>query len=225
MKSHGKRYTAMKDAVPSEPQELTQALEFVLNNTSEKFDESVEVHIRLGVDPTKSDQMVRGTVNLPHGTGKSLKVAAFVPEKLEKEAKEAGAEVVGGEALIEQIEKKPEINFEVAVATPEMMPKLAKIAKILGPKGLLPNPKNETVGPDVKKLVEGLKAGKAAYRMDEQGNIHQSVGKVSFGADKLKENADAFLEAVQKAKPESTKGSYIKGKYLCSTMGPSIPLI
>ncbi len=154
-----------------------------------------------------------------------MKIAAFVTDKNVKAARDAGAEIVGGEDLIAEIEKTQKIDFEVAVAEPAMMPKIAKIAKILGPKGLLPNPKNETVGPDVAKLVAGLKGGKAAFRMDEQGNIHQIIGKVSFGGEKLAENAKAFLDAVEKVKPAAAKGIYIKAKYVCSTMGPSVKLV
>ncbi len=222
--SHGKRYNNVKKSIDKTPKALDEALKLVVDNAKTKFDESVELHFRLGVDATKSDQMVRGTVSLPNGTGKSLKIAAFVTDKNVKAAKDAGAEVVGGEDLIAEIEKTQKINFEVAVAEPAMMPKLAKIAKILGPKGLLPNPKNETVGPDVAKLVQGLKGGKAAFRMDEQGNIHQIIGKVSFGVEKLKENAESFIDAVNKVKPAATKGIYIKAKYVCSTMGPSVKL-
>lgn len=222
--SHGKRYNNVKKTFDKTPKPLEEALKLVVENAKTKFDESVELHVRLGVDATKSDQMVRGTVSLPNGTGKSLKIAAFVSEKNVKAAKDAGAEIAGGEELIAEIEKTQKINFEVAVAEPAMMPKLAKIAKILGPKGLLPNPKNETVGPDVAKLVQGLKGGKAAFRMDEQGNIHQIIGKVSFGADKLAENAKAFIDAVEKVKPAAAKGIYMKAKYVCSTMGPSVKL-
>lgn len=218
----GKRYKKAQEGAPKEKVELSDALNFVIESASAKFDEMVELHVRLGVDPTKSDQMVRGTVTLPSGTGKSVKIAAFVPENLENEAKAAGADIVGGEKLIEEIAKSGKIAFEVAVAHPSMMPKLAKVAKILGPKGLLPNPKNETVGPDVAKLIDGLKAGKLAFRMDESGNIHQAIGKVSFGAEKLKANAEAFLDAVNKAKPESAKGVYVKTKHICSSMGPSV---
>lgn len=221
---HGKRYNNVKKLTDKTPKALDEALKFVVENAKTKFDESVELHVRLGVDATKSDQMVRGTVSLPNGTGKSMKIAAFVTDKNVKAAKDAGAEVVGGEDLIAEIEKTQKIDFEVAVAEPAMMPKLAKIAKILGPKGLLPNPKNETVGPDVAKLVQGLKGGKAAFRMDEQGNIHQIIGKVSFGVEKLAENAKAFMDAVEKVKPSAAKGIYIKGKYVCSTMGPSVKL-
>lgn len=222
--SHGKRYNNVKKLTDKTPKALDEALKFVVENAKTKFDESVELHVRLGVDATKSDQMVRGTVSLPNGTGKSMKIAAFVTDKNVKAAKDAGAEVVGGEELIAEIEKTQKIDFEVAVAEPAMMPKLAKIAKILGPKGLLPNPKNETVGPDVAKLVQGLKGGKAAFRMDEQGNIHQIIGKVSFGVEKLTENAKAFMDAVEKVKPAAAKGIYIKGKFVCSTMGPSVKL-
>jgi len=223
--TRGKRYAKAREGLNKEPKPLAEALAVVLDRATAKFDEAVELHIRLGVDPTKSDQMVRGTVSLPNGTGKTAVIAAFVPENMEEVAKKAGAEIVGGEKLIEEIGKTNKIGFAVAVAHPSMMPKLAKIAKILGPKGLLPNPKNETVGPDVAKLIEGLKGGKAAFRMDEQGNIHQIIGKVSFGAEKLAANAQAFIDAVNRVKPDATKGVYIKSKSVCSTMGPSVRVL
>lgn len=222
--TQGKRYSEAAEKVGKEAKPLEEALQVAVDNAKAKFDEGIELHVKLGVDPTKGDQMVRGTVSLPNGTGKSVKIAAFVSDKMKADAEKAGADVVGSDDLIDQIAQTKKVDFEVAVAHPEMMPKLAKIAKILGPKGLLPNPKNETLGPDVAKLIEGLKAGKAAFRMDDQANIHQIIGKASFGVEKLKENAEVFLDAVEKAKPEAAKGTYVKSKHVCSTMGPSIKI-
>jgi len=201
-----------------------EAIELAKKTSSVKFDASVEVHLRLGIDPSKGDQQIRSTIIFPHTIGKTKTVAAFVPPDKEKEAKGAGADIVGGEELIEEIKKSGKINFEVAVATPDMMPKLAKVAKILGPKGLMPNPKTETVGPDVKKMIEELKKGKVTFKNDDTSNIHQIIGKVSLEDKQLLENLNAFLEAVEKAKPASSKGVYIKSATISSSMGPGIKL-
>jgi len=201
-----------------------EAIELAKKTSSVKFDASIEVHLRLGIDPSKGDQQIRSTIIFPHTIGKTKTVAAFVPPDKEKEAKGAGADIVGGEELIEEIKKSGKINFEVAVATPDMMPKLAKVAKILGPKGLMPNPKTETVGPDVKKMIEELKKGKVTFKNDDTSNIHQIIGKVSLEDKQLLENLNAFLEAVEKAKPASSKGVYIKSATISSSMGPGIKL-
>lgn len=201
---------------------LDEAIQLVKETSSVKFDASVEAHARLGIDTAKTDQQIRATVALPHGTGNTKKIAAFVGANDEKAAKEAGADFVYGDEDIKAIKDTGKIDFDIAVATPEMMPKLAAAARILGPKGLMPNPKTETVGTDIKKLVEALKKGKAAFKNDDTGNVHVAVGKVSFDNDKLKENIEAFLESLKKAKPAGTKGIYIKGLYLTSSMGPSI---
>lgn len=195
---------------------LEEAVKLAKELKTAKFDESVEVHIKTNIDPKKTDQQIRSTVVLPHGTGKTKKVAVITSTSA-KEAKEAGAEIVGGEEMIDKIAKK--VDFDVLVATPEMMPKLAKVAKILGPKGLMPNPKTETVTTKIKETVEALKKGKAAYKSDDGGNIHQVVGKVSFDDAKLVENIKAFLESVEKAKPTAVKGKLIIGVSICSTMG------
>lgn len=189
-----------------------------------KFDASVEVHAKLGIDPKKGDQIVRASVVLPHGTGKKVKVAAFVTEDKVKVAKEAGADLVGAETLIEEIKKTNKTDFDVAVTTPDMMPKLAVIAKILGQKGLMPNPKTGTIGPDLKKMITELKQGKVSYKNDDTSNIHLSIGKVSFEEKKLVENFQIFFDSLKKAKPQSIKGTYIKSLYLTSSMGPSIKL-
>jgi len=199
---------------------VEEALEFIVKNKAAKFDESVEVHIKLNVDPKKGEEQVRGAVVLPHGTGKAKRIAVITSTKA-KEAKEAGADLIGGEDLIEKI-KSGKIDFDVLIAAPEMMPKLAPAAKILGPKGLMPSPKTETVTEKVKEAVEALKKGKVSFKNDNTGNIHQIIGKVSFGSEKLKENFDAFIKAVQKSKPAAVKGKFIVGISVCSTMGAGI---
>lgn len=187
-----------------------------------KFDAAVELHVKLGVDTSKSDQQVRGTVALPHGTGKTKRVIAFVEAEKEAEAKNAGADIVGGEELIEQIIKSGQLDFDVAVATPIMMPKLAKLAKILGPKGMMPNPKTDTINPNVAKMVQEQKAGKISYKNDDTGNIHQVFGRISFDEAKLKENLMALIESIRKGKPASSKGIYFRNAVICSTMSPGI---
>ena len=200
---------------------VAEGVKLLKENKTAKFDESVEIHIKTNIDPKKGEQQVRGTVILPHGTGKSKKIAV-ITSVAEKEAKEAGADIVGGEEMIEKIGKK--INFDVLVATPEMMPKLAKIAKILGPKGLMPNPKTETVTTKIKETVAALKKGKAAFKNDDTGNIHQVVGKVSFSEEKLVENVNAFLSSIEKTKPAGLKGKFIASITICSTMGQGIKI-
>ena len=200
---------------------LEEALEILEKMPKAKFEESVEVHIKTSIDPKKSDQQVRGAAVLPFGTGKTVKVAAFT-ETQQKEAQEAGADLVGGAELVEKISQNKELAFDVAVATPEMMPKLAKIAKILGPKGLMPNPKSQTVGAQIKPLVEGLKKGKVSFKNDDGGNIHQVVGRRSFSKEQLKENLDFFLEEIKKNKPAASKGKFILSMTLASTMSAGI---
>ncbi len=202
---------------------LDEAIKLVKENAKAKFDESVEVHFCLGLDPAKGEQQVRGTCVLPHGTGKSKKIAVFTEN--EKEAQETGAEIVGGQDLIAKIKTTGVVDFEVAVATPLIMKELAQIAKILGPKGLMPSPKNETVTKNIKKTVEELKKGKITFKNDETSNVHQVLGKVSWEAQKLKENFEAFLAAVRKVKPSGVKGVYIKQAVLCSTMGPGVKIM
>ncbi|MFA4817556.1 MAG: 50S ribosomal protein L1 [Parcubacteria group bacterium] len=219
---HGKKYQAAAEKLDKNKiYQIAEAVKFLKENKTAKFDESVEIHIKTNIDPKKGEQQVRGTVILPHGTGKSKKIAVITSIS-EKEAKEAGADIVGGEEMIEKIAKK--INFDILVATPEMMPKLAKIAKILGPKGLMPNPKTETVTTKIKETVEALKKGKAAFKNDDTGNIHQVVGKVSFAEEKLAENISAFLSTIEKIKPAGLKGKFIASITVCSTMGQGIKI-
>ena len=201
---------------------IDEAIKAVKETSNVKFDSSIEVHARLGIDPKKGEQQIRATVVLPHGTGKTKKVAAFVGSNDEKAAKDAGADLVLTEEDIKKIKETGKVDFEIAVATPEMMPKLALAAKVLGPKGLMPNPKTDTVGPDIAKLITELKKGKAAFKNDDAGIIHQIIGKVSYDEQKIKENFAAFMDAVKRAKPQSSKGTYIKSLFITSSMGPSI---
>lgn len=201
---------------------LDEAIVLVKETSGVKFDASIEIHANLGIDPKKGEQQIRATVVLPHGTGKTKTIAAFVSAEKEKEAKDAGADFVYGEEAIKKIKDTGKIDFEIAVTTPDMMPKLAAVAKVLGPKGLMPNPKTETVGPNIKKIIEELKKGKVTFKNDDTSNVHQIVGKASFAENQLKENIVAFLEALKKAKPASSKGTYLKNMVLCSTMGPAI---
>jgi len=223
MTNRSKRYSAdagqidvTKSYTPEEAIELAQKTSTV------KFDASVEIHIRLGIDPKQSDQQIRGTITLPHSTGKTKTIAAFVDPDKEKEAKEAGADFVYDEAQIDKIAQTGKIDFEIAVGTPTMMPKIAKLAKILGPKGMMPNPKTDTVGTNVTKMIEDLKKGKIAYKNDATSNIHQVIGKVSMDSKALLENLEAFTEALKKAKPPSAKGVYMKSVTLTTSMGPGI---
>lgn len=219
----GKRFTTAKklvDATRVYP--ASEAVALVLQGAKAKFDETVEVHLNLGIDPKKGDQQLRGTVALPHGTGKTKRVIAFVEADKEAEAKSAGADIIGDAQKIEELATKKTIDFDVAVATPSMMPKLAKIAQVLGPKGLMPNPKTDTVGPNVAKMIQEQKGGKIAFKNDTQANAHFLIGKASFGAEKLTANLASAMEAIRKAKPNGIKGIYIKSATLKSTMGPAV---
>lgn len=212
-----------KDLIdPEKTYPIDEAIELAKKTSTVKFDASVELHIRLGIDVSKTDQIVRGTISLPHLTGKSKRIAAFVEADKEDTAKKAGADIVGGEELVNEIVQKGKIDFDVAVATPSMMPKIAKAAKVLGPKGLMPNPKTDTVGPDVEKMIQEQKAGKMTFRNDNGGNLHQLIGKVSQPETEIKANYETFMEAINKARPATTKGIYLKGAYLTTAMGPSI---
>ncbi len=205
------------------PLSIADAVAEVRKNAKAKFDESVEVHVRLAIDPAKSDQQVRGVAELPHGTGKKMKVVVFSSTQ-KTEAENAGADLAGGEELIDRIKSSGKIDADIAIATPEMMPRLATIAKILGPKGLMPNPKNKTVTPKVKEIIESLKYGRADFKSDNSGNVHQMIGKISFDPEKLEENFKTFMEALRKAKPEGAKGKFIKSIFICSTMGKAIKI-
>ena len=203
---------------------IEEAVKLAKEIATTKFDASVELHFRLGIDPKKGEQQVRGTIVLPHGTGKSKKIAVFADGDKVKEAKDAGADIVGGQELIDEIKKTGKVDFEVAVATPDMMKNLAAVAKVLGPRGLMPSPKNETITMNVKKVIEELKKGKIAFKNDDTANLHQVIGKASFDEAKLIENCKTFIEAINKAKPEATKGTFIKSLTLATSMGPGIKI-
>ncbi len=216
-----KRIQELREKFNQGEMSIEEAIKAIKENANAKFDETVEVHVKLGIDLKKPDQKVRASVNLPHGTGKTKTVAVFTSMK-QDEAKEGGADLVGADDLIEEIKKTGKVNQEVIIATPEMMPKLAKIAKILGPKGLMPSPKSGTVTENVKDIIKAIKAGQVEFRSDDSGSTHAPLGKVSFDENKLVENFSAFIEALRKAKPESQKGVFIKSISLCSTMGIGI---
>lgn len=219
---HGKKYKAIAEKVEKNKlYSASEAFALVKEGKVAKFDESVEAHIKLGVDPKKGDQQVRGAVVLPHGIGKTKRIAVITSTKA-KEAKEAGADIVGAEDLIEKIKLGKLDGFDVLVASPEMMPKLAPAAKILGPRGLMPSPKTETVTDKIKEAVEMLKKGKLSFKNDNAGVVHQVIGKLSFDAKKLEENYATFIEAVNKAKPAGVKGKYMLSVSVCSTMGPGV---
>jgi large subunit ribosomal protein L1 len=218
----GKRYNSAAEKVDRDKlHSLADAVALVKEAANAKFDESVEVAAHLNVDPKKADQQVRGTVVLPHGTGKSVKILVLTRGEKEKEAQEAGADFVGSDEFIEKI-KEGWTDFDVTIATPDMMGDVGKLGKILGPRGLMPNPKSGTVTFEVAKAVQEAKAGKVEYRVDKAGNIHVAVGKVSFGPEQLMENARMLLGELVRAKPSAAKGQYIKSLTLSSTMGPGV---
>ena len=224
MSGHGKRYREAMSSLDLGRQYLPgEALRLVREFPGAKFDETVELAFRLGVDPRKADQLVRGTVNLPHGTGRSVRVAVFAVGEKAREAKEAGADVVGGEELVEDVIKGT-IDFEATVATPDMMAAVGKAGRVLGPRGLMPNPKTGTVTMDVGKAVSDIKAGKLEYRVDRTGNLHLIIGKRSFDERQLVENYLAVVEEILRAKPSAAKGKYIKTMSISTTMGPSVPI-
>ncbi|MGD1149369.1 MAG: 50S ribosomal protein L1 [Thermoanaerobaculaceae bacterium] len=221
--AHSKKYLAAKAKVEQRRYELREAVELVRDMHYAKFDETVEVALRLGVDPRHADQMVRGTVVLPHGTGKSKKVLVVAAGDQAKEAQEAGADFVMGEEAIEKIQGGW-LDFDAIVATPDMMRGLSRLGKILGPRGLMPNPKTGTVTAEVAKAVREIKAGKVEFRVDKTAIIHAPVGKTSFSADALEENARSLITAILRAKPSSAKGKYVQSAFMSSTMGPGVAL-
>ena len=219
----GKRYQESAKLVDStKVYEAAEALEIIEKMPKTKFDQTVELHVKLGVDSKHADQQVRGTVVLPHGTGKTQKVLVFAKGDKAKEAEEAGADFVGAEELVPKIEKENWFEYDVIVATPDMMGVIGRLGKVLGPKGLMPNPKSGTVTMDVKKAIAEIKSGKVEYRLDKTNIIHLGFGKVSFGADKLLENYTTIIEAIIKAKPAAAKGQYIRSVSMSTTMGPGL---
>lgn len=219
----GKRYTeAAKLVEKGKAYEVAEAMKTVVETASAKFDESVEVHVKLGVDSRHADQQVRGVIVLPHGTGKTMKVLVIAKGVKADEAAAAGADYVGGEDMINKIKNENWFDFDVCVTTPDMMGLVGRIGKLLGPKGLVPNPKSGTVTMDVTKAVNEIKAGKVEYRLDKTNIIHVSIGKKSFGAEKLTDNFNALYEAILKAKPSAAKGQYVRSVTVASTMGPGV---
>ena len=219
----GKRYIESAKLVDKSTQySVADALGLVVKTASAKFDETVELHIKLGVDGRNADQQVRGVVVLPHGTGKSKKILALAKGDNAEIAKKAGADFVGAEDMVAKIQTENWFGFDVCVTTPDMMPIIGRIAKILGPKGLMPNPKSGTVTTDLNKAIAEIKAGKVEYRLDKNNIVHVMIGKVSFGTEKLSENMATLMDAIIKAKPAAAKGTYIKSVSLSSTMGPGI---
>ena len=222
---HGKKYVdSLKAVDTSKSYEPTEALDLVCQNAKAKFDETIEAHIRLGVDSRHADQQVRGAIVLPHGTGKTKKVLVFAKGEKAKEAEAAGADYVGAEELAQKIQTENWFDFDVVVATPDMMGVVGRLGKILGPKGLMPNPKSGTVTMNVATALEEIKAGKVEYRLDKTNIIHTPIGKVSFGPEKLVDNFNALIEAVVKAKPSAAKGQYLRSVTISATMSPGVKL-
>jgi large subunit ribosomal protein L1 len=223
MRKTGKKFAAARQQVPDRPHTIEEAVPLMQKVKFAKFDETVEITLRLGVDPKHADQMVRGTVVLPHGLGKSKKVLAIAGADKQKDAAEAGADHVGGEELVEKIQGGW-MDFDAVVATPDMMRAVGKLGKVLGPRGLMPNPKTGTVTPDIARAVREIKAGKVEFRVDKTGIIHAPVGKASFPAQSLIENAHALVDSVVRAKPAAAKGKFLRSVTLSSTMGPGITI-
>ncbi|MFN7962909.1 MAG: 50S ribosomal protein L1 [Thermoanaerobaculia bacterium] len=221
MPKHGKRFNNASGKVEVRSYPLQDALALAKENATAKFDETIEIALRLGVDPRHADQMVRGTVVLPHGTGRSVRVLVFADGEKIREAQEAGADVVGGEDLAKKI-TEGWLDFDAVVSTPDMMKVVGRLGRVLGPRGLMPNPKTGTVTADVTKAVQEIKAGKVEFRVDKAGIVHAPLGKASFGVDNLKANAEALVGAVMRAKPSAAKGKYVKSVNISSTMGPGI---
>ena len=222
---HGKKYSDSVKLIDHLKQyDPEEAVDLVLKTGKAKFDETVEISVRLGVDPRHADQQVRGAVVLPHGTGRTIRVLVIAKGDKAKEAEEAGADYVGAEEMIQKIQQENWFDFDVCVATPDMMGMVGRIGRVLGPKGLMPNPKSGTVTMDIARAVNDIKAGKVEYRLDKQNIIHTPIGKVSFGPEKLQENFNALVEAIIKAKPAAAKGQYIKSAAIATTMGPRIKI-
>src|ERR1700741_2981317 len=220
----GKQYQSARKQIESKEYLLEEAIPLLKKIKFAKFDETVEVHMRLGVDPKHADQMVRGTVVMPNGLGKSKKVLVIASGDKQREAQEAGADIVGGEDMVNKIQSESWTDFDAVIATPDMMRRVGKWGKVLGPRGLMPNPKTGTVTQDIAKAVKEVKAGKVEFRVDKTGVIHAPVGKIEFETGKLLENANPLIQAVVRAKPAAAKGKYVKSLTMCSTMGPGIPI-
>ena len=223
-RTSGKKFSAAAKQVQERPYSLEEAVPLVQKVKFAKFDETVELHVRLGVDPKHADQMVRGTIVLPNGLGKSKKVLVIASGDKQREATEAGADYVGGDDIVIKIQTESWTDYDAVIATPDMMRSVGRLGKVLGPRGLMPNPKTGTVTNDVAQAVKEVKAGKVEFRVDKTGVVHVGVGKVSFDTGKLTENANALLQAVVKAKPAAAKGKYVCSATICSTMGPGVSL-
>lgn len=220
---HGKNYNASAEKIEHlKLYDVNDALNLAVESAKAKFDESIEIHVKLGVDPRNADQQVRGSVVLPNGTGKSKKVLVIAKGDKADNAKAEGADFVGAEEMIDKIMKENWLGFDACITTPDMMGLVGRVARVLGPRGLMPNPKSGTVTPDVAKAIKDIKAGKVEYRLDKFGIIHCIIGKKSFGVEKLRENFDTLMDAIIKAKPQAAKGQYIKSVSVASTMGPGI---
>lgn len=220
---HSKRFNETAKLIDKQKiYSIEEGVDLIKKTANTKFDSSVEIHFRLGINTKKSDQSVRGNVVLPHGTGKTKKVAVVTSPDKQKEAKAAGADIAGGDEMVEEIKKTSKTDFDILLATPDMMKKLAPVAKILGTRGLMPSPKNDTVVTNIAKAIEEIKKGKISFKNDDTGNVHDIVGKVSFDSKKLIENIKFFIESVEKSKPSGLKGTYIKNIALSSAMGPSV---
>ena len=222
---HGKKYIeSAKTIESSKLYDASEAISLALDSAKAKFDETIELHVRLGVDPKQADQQVRGVLVLPNGTGKNVRVLVLAKGEKADQSKAAGADFVGAEDMIQKIQTENWFDYDVIITTPDMMGLVGRIGKILGPKGLMPNPKSGTVTMDVEKAIKDTKAGKVEYRLDKSAIIHCAIGKKSFGVDKIKENYDALMEAIVKAKPAAAKGQYIKSVAIASTMGPGVKI-
>lgn len=222
---HGKKYIdSAKNVESAKLYDVDEALALVIDTAKAKFDETIELHVRLGVDPKQADQQVRGVIVLPNGTGKSVKVLALAKGEKADEAKAAGADFVGAEEMIQKIQTENWFDYDVIITTPDMMGLVGRIGKVLGPKGLMPNPKSGTVTMDIAKAIKDTKAGKVEYRLDKTAIIHCPIGKKSFGKEKIRENYDALMEAIVKAKPAAAKGQYLKSVAVASTMGPGVKI-
>ena len=226
MAKRGKRFTRVQKLVEETGDSITLELaaELIKKTASAKFDESVDMDMRLGVDPRHADQMVRGTVTLPHGTGKDVRVLVLASAGKQAEAKDAGADHVGLEDYVEKIQKENWFEFDVLIATPDVMGQVGRLGRVLGPRGLMPNPKSGTVTMDVGNAVKEVKAGKIDFRVDKNGNLHSAIGKASFSKEQIRDNAEAFLREVMRLRPAAAKGTYVKSVTLSTTMGPGIPI-
>ena len=222
MKKYGKKYNEVKKNIPSDKQTVSDALQICKDSANANFDESIDVVFSLGIDTKAAEENIRTTVSLPHGNGKTIKIAVFAGGEALTEAEKAGADIVGGKELATKVASEEKLDVDLVISTPEMMAEVGQLGKILGPQGLMPNPKTGTVTPNVAKAVEDFKKGKVEIKNDKLGNVHLSIGKVSFSADDLKTNLDEVIAVITRAKPASSKGEYIKSVHVSSTMGPSV---